>query len=107
MTIGEKLDPRRFSAMSGKMSALVAYILGDEANHSTDPAIAELIRTSDGVLLARHEGDVGANDFVGSMEDFNRNWGALVAAAELDADEIAHVHDLLDQRITTFGRFIS
>lgn len=102
MTIGEKLDPRRFSHMSNKMAALVAYVLGDEAIHRTEPSIAELIQTSDGYVLARHEGDIGANDIVGSIEDFNRNFGALVAAAELEPAEIEHVHLLLTQRITTF-----
>lgn len=104
MTLGEKLDPRRFSSMSAKMAAIVAYILGEEAVHTTDPAIAELILTSDGVILARNEGDIGANDFIGSVEDFNRNWGLLVRVAELTPEEIEYVHVLIDRRITNFGR---
>jgi len=29
MTLGEKLHPDRFSAMSGKMAAIVGYVLGE------------------------------------------------------------------------------
>jgi len=48
--------------MSGRMAAIVGYILGERW---TDPPIAELTVTSDGYLLARLVGDVGANEFIG------------------------------------------
>ncbi len=99
-TIGEKLNPRRFTAMSNKMAAIVAYVLGDEAVHSTVPAIDELVQTSDGYILARNEGDIGANDFLGSSQDFNRNWRNLIAAAELTSDEAKHVRKLIKQAVS-------
>lgn len=102
MTIGEKLDPRRFSAMSPKMAALVAHVLGDEAVHETEPKIVEIIQLSDGDLLARHEGEVGPSEFIGHISDFNRNWGTLVAAADLRPEEIEHIHRLIDERVKGF-----
>jgi hypothetical protein len=45
MTLTEKLNPDRFSEMSGKMAAIVAYIL---AESWTEPEITALSVTSDG-----------------------------------------------------------
>ena len=39
------------------MAAIVGYILDEQ---SSDPAIAELVVTSDGLVPARIEGEVGA-----------------------------------------------
>jgi hypothetical protein len=47
VTIADKLHPDRFSAMSGKMAAIVAYILGESW---TEPEIAALSVTSDGFV---------------------------------------------------------
>jgi hypothetical protein len=44
----DKLRPDRFSAMSGKMAAIVGYILNEPFS---DPAISELVVTSDGFVL--------------------------------------------------------
>lgn len=48
MTLARKLHPDRFSAMSGKMAAIVAFILGESW---TEPEIAALAVTSDGFVL--------------------------------------------------------
>jgi len=52
----DKLRPDRFTAMSGRMAAIVGYILGERF---ADPAISELVVTSDGFVLAQAEGEVG------------------------------------------------
>lgn len=44
-----KLRPDRFTARSGKMAAIVGYILDERFS---DPAISELVVTSDGFGLA-------------------------------------------------------
>jgi hypothetical protein len=49
----DKLRPDRFTAMSGKMAAIVGYILDERFS---DPAISELVVTSDGFVLAQTEG---------------------------------------------------
>ena len=81
----EKLRPDRFTAMSGKMAAIVGYILDERFS---DPAISELVVTSDGFVLAQTEGEVGANDMIGEEADLNRNLLSLIEAAGLSEDEI-------------------
>ena len=84
MTLAEKLHPARFTGMSGKMAAIVACILGQ---HWTSPAIAELVVTSDGHLLARNAGDCGHNDYIGTVADLEDNWQRLLDAAGLTIAE--------------------
>jgi hypothetical protein len=80
MTLAHYLNPARFSNMSGKMAAIVGCIVGEKF---TNPAIRKLYRTSDGFILAEHEGDVGANHFIGTMSDLERNWVTLLNAANM------------------------
>ncbi len=80
MTLIQKLHPTRFIGMSGKMAAIVGRILGQ---HWTSPAIAELVVTSDGHLLARNEGDCGFNNYIGIATDLEANWKRLLVAAGL------------------------
>ena len=80
-----KLRPDRFTAMSGKMAAIVGYILDERFS---EPAISELVVTSDGFVLAQTEGEVGANDMLGTEVDLNRNLLDLIKAAGLTAEEI-------------------
>ena len=73
----EKLHPRRFPNMSGKMAAIVGHILDIEV---TDPVIDGLFVTSDGFVLAQHADDSGANEFIGSYTDLRSNWVRLLNA---------------------------
>ena len=95
-----KLRPEHFSAMSGKMAAIVGYILDERF---TEPAISELVVTSDGFVLAQTEGDVGANDMIGSETDLNRNLLDLISAAGLTDEEIREFGRLQRQRIVRYG----
>lgn len=45
--------------------------------------------TSDGAVLAEHEGSHGTSGFVGSADDLHRNLNELIAAAGLTDDEDA------------------
>ena len=83
-TLADRLHPRRFPGMSGRMAAVVGYILG---RRWTRPRIAELVVTSDGWVLARNAGHVGFDTIVGSARDMARNWDNLLRAAELTGDE--------------------
>jgi hypothetical protein len=49
--------------MSAQMAAIVGYILNERFS---EPAISELVVTTDGFVLAQREGEVGANDLIGS-----------------------------------------
>jgi hypothetical protein len=82
--ITDKLHPRRFPRMSGRMAAVTGYILG---RRWTRPRIAELVVTSDGWLLARDEGQVTCNVIVGTAADLERNWENLLRAAGLTGEE--------------------
>lgn len=95
----EKLHPRRFEGMSGKMAAIVGYIL-DEA--VTVPAINELIVTSDGFVLSEHVGDVGANDFMGAESDLLRNWNNLLDAAGLTPEERTEAEAAYQSHVHSF-----
>jgi len=82
--LAEKLHPRRFPGMSGKMAAIVAQILGE---HWTEPELAGLVITSDGLVLARQAGDVGCNHIIGSAGYLERNISGLLAVAGLTGAE--------------------
>ena len=80
-----KLRPDRFTAMSGKMAAIVGYILDERFS---EPAISEPVVTADGFVLAQSQGEVGANKMLGTEVDLNRNLLDLIEAAGLTAAEI-------------------
>ena len=82
-TLTEKLNPRRFSAMSPKMAAIVGYILSQNWG-----VINGLMVTSDGFVLAQVNGDVGYNHFIGAESDLQRNWKELLNVADLGQDEL-------------------
>lgn len=96
MSLVRKLHPSRFTAMSGKMAAIVAYIIGQRW---TDPALIELVATSDGFLLGCHEGDCGCNDILGTVNELKSNWGRLLDAAGLCPAERRNANRLFEQRI--------
>jgi hypothetical protein len=83
-TLIDKLHPDRFSGMSGRMAAVVGYILGQEWSA---PRIVELVVTSDGWVLARNAGHVGFDTIIGTVDDLERNWNNLLRAAGLTSQE--------------------
>lgn len=96
----EKLRPERFTAMSGKMAAVVGYILDERFG---DPAISELVVTSDGFVMAQTEGEVGANELLGTEVDLNRNLLELIEAAGLTSEEIHEFGRLQRKHIQRYG----
>ena len=95
MEVAKKLHPSRFTAMSGKMAAIVAHIVGERW---TSLAIVELVATSDGHLLACHEGDCGCNDYLGTVDNLKSNWARLLEVADLMPEERQEA-DRLFQRV--------
>ena len=83
-TLSDRLHPKRFPGMSGRMAALVGYILG---KRWSKPRIAELVITSDGWLLARNRGHGGFDTIIGTAADLERNWSNLLRAANLTRKE--------------------
>ncbi len=95
----DKLRPDRFTAMSGKMAAIVGYILDESFS---DPAISELVVSSDGLVLAQVKGEVGADDMLGTEKDLNRNLLTLIQAAGLREEEISEFGRLQRERIRRY-----
>jgi hypothetical protein len=83
-TLARKLHPGRFPGMSSRMAAIVGCILDRQY---TQPSIAQLVITSDNCVLARHDDDIGYNDFIGARSDLERNWKRLLDVAGLTNDE--------------------
>ena len=82
-TLAEKLNPNRFTEMSGKMASLVAYVLGVEwTNPSHSPG--SIVVTSDGHMLAQH-----GNEYFDKLSEFERNLRTLFAVAGLTAKQMA------------------
>jgi hypothetical protein len=82
--LGDKLHPRRFPGMSGRMAAVVGYILDRRWSR---PRIVELVVTSDGWVLARNASHVGFNTIIGTVMDLERNWDTLLRTAGLTDEE--------------------
>lgn len=96
--LARKLHPVRFPGMSTKMAAIVGCILNRQY---TQPSISELVITSDGCVLARHDGDIGYNDFIGARSDLERNWNRLLDTAALSKDERQLAQRKYRQHITS------
>ena len=99
MTWKEKLHPGRFEGMSSKMAAIVGYI-SDETY--TNPAINELVVTSDGFVLLEHVGDVGTNDMIGGESDLLRNWNDLLDAVGLTPEERTEAEAAYQSHVHSF-----
>ena len=96
MELAKKLHPSRFTAMSGKMTAIVACIVGEQW---TIPAIVELVTTSDGHLLACHEGDSGCNEYLGTVDSLKSNWARLLEVADLTPEERQEAERLFQRAV--------
>lgn len=99
-SLKEKLHPSGFTAMSGKMAAIVAYIVGEVW---TDPFFAEIVVTSDGMVLGRQAGGVGHNEFIGADSDLRRNWSTLLGVAGLTPDELELAEQLYEMKVVSAG----
>lgn len=92
--LSRKLHPTRFTGMSGKMAAIVAFVLGEEW---TDPAMVSLSITSDDHVVS----DAA---FIGDASDLKRNLVALMDAAELDAHERVFLDWLVRAKVDDWRR---
>ncbi len=101
MELKAKLHPRYFSGMSGKMAAIVAHIVGKWDDVDIAPfGIAEMTVTSDGFVLARTEGDIGFNSFIGTKAELDDNCDRLAKAAKLTEEEAAEFKRLREERVS-------
>lgn len=82
----EKLHPSQFSGASGLWRAIVGCIIGERV---TQPAITQLVVTSDDCVLASHTNGPLCNAFIGALSDLRSNWRRYCDAAGLNDDERA------------------
>jgi len=80
----QKLHPARFPNMSLQMAAILGFVL--ERDYTT-PALAELVVTPDGHVLARPAGEVGPMAYLAAEADLRANLRRLGMAAGLDESE--------------------
>ncbi len=92
----DKLRPNRFPGMSGRMAAVVGYIVGEDWSK---PRIVELVITSDGWVLARNAGHVGFDTIIGTAADLERNWNNLLLAAGLKSRERQEADERYQQAV--------
>lgn len=97
MALAEKLHPDRFTDMSGKMTAIVAYVLGESW---TEPEITALSVTSDGFVTTDAE-------FMGEAADLDRNLLNLLVAAGLSDDERSKFERLYRERVDDWRPVLS
>jgi hypothetical protein len=100
-TLSDRLHPKRFPGMSGRMAAIVGYILGERWSK---PRIAELVVTSDGWVLARNAGQVWFGTIIGTAADLERNWSNLLRAAELTPGERQEAGERYQQAVRSCRR---
>jgi len=93
--IVEKLHPTRI-ACSGRFTAMLAYILGEQW---TDPAIVDMVITSDGMLLVGSEYDPLDDEFVGDSADLWANLEGVAQTAGLTAREQRSLMDMAEQQV--------
>jgi hypothetical protein len=97
VSLTEKLHPDRFEAMSGKMAAIVGYILGESW---TEPEIVALSVTSDGFVTTESE-------FFGEAADLDRNILNLLVAADLNSGEREEFERLYRERVDDWRPVLS
>jgi hypothetical protein len=97
VTLAAKLHPDRFTAMSGRMAAIVAYILGESWSQ---PEIVALSVTSDGFVTTEAE-------FFGAAADLDRNLLNLLIAAGLTNEERAEFERRYRERVDDWRPVLS
>lgn len=97
----EKLRPSRFPEISGKMAAILGYVLG--ANF-IDPAIEEISVKTDGSVMARVAGYGETKRVIGNYPKLLREWLQLVAAAGLNKSEFIEAQSLFATKIGFYAR---
>ena len=102
--LSEKLQPSRFPRMSRVMAGIVGFIV--EADF-TEPAIADIIVTSKGLVIVRIDGELSTNHMVGAYTDLLQNWVKLLRVAGLTTQEWIEAQGLFAAKVGFFGGAIA
>ncbi|AUB80316.1 hypothetical protein [Candidatus Thiodictyon syntrophicum] len=96
ITLPDKLSPTRFPNMSLQLAAILGFVL---ERQFTTPALAELVVTPDGHVLARPKGEPGPLAHIAAEADLRANLRRLGMAAGLDDAEWSEYAGLVSQRL--------
>lgn len=92
LSLKNKLHPNNFSNMSGKMAAIIGFIVDEKW---TDPDIKWLSISNEGFVTSD-------SDFIGVFTDFIRNIYTLIRVSDLTVDENILFFSLLHNKIDNF-----
>ncbi|WP_295390871.1 hypothetical protein [uncultured Thiodictyon sp.] len=95
-TLHDRLAPSRFPNMSLQLAAILGFVL--ERQYTT-PALAELVVTPDGHVLARPEGEPGPLAHIVAEANLRANLRRLGMAAGLDDAEWKEYAGLVSRRL--------
>jgi hypothetical protein len=95
-----RFAPERLS-VSPMFTAILARLLG--GFRWTEPVIAEIILTSDGSVLVRHDGEFGANNHISHVDDLKMNLRGVVNAVNPNRDERIRLAILFARNVTNHG----
>ena len=98
--LAEKLHPSHFPRMSRAMAAIVGFVV--EADF-TEPAIADIIVTSKGLVIVRIDGELSTNHMVGAYTDLLQNWVKLLRVAGLTTQEWIEAQGLFAAKVGFLG----
>jgi hypothetical protein len=98
-----KLHPENFSQMTGKMAAVIGFLLDVRFVRTTITAITV---THDGCLLADTD-EPCCGRFLGHYRDLVRNWHSLLQAANLNPDEWMLAECLFASKIGYFDKTVA
>jgi hypothetical protein len=87
--------------VSPLFQAVLAFLLDQQW---TSPAIAEIILTSDGHLLVRHEDEIGASFFPGSREDLRDNIRGVSQVLGATRAQELWLLERVESKLTKFAR---
>ncbi len=93
-----KLHPENFTHMTGKMAAVLGYLLDVSF---VQPRITDITVTADGCILADTD-EPRFGGFLGNYHDLLRNWRSLLRVANLKADEQMLAETLFAAKIGYF-----
>jgi hypothetical protein len=98
-----KLNPDNFPQMTGKMAAVLGYLLDVSF---VQPRITAITVTSDGCLLADTD-EPRFGRFLCNYRDLVRNWCSLVEAANLNLDERMLAECLFASKVGYFDKTLA
>jgi hypothetical protein len=91
---------KRAKDMSDQLTSILLCLVPQQGSTSN---IAELAKTSDNYLVARMQGDISFNAFVGSFEETKEHLVAWFTAVQLTQHETRSAWQAITRQLTSKG----